>query len=104
MKTKEEINVLKEEVENLRRILAELTDDELAEVCGGVEEFSTCEAGEDKEENDDNDESSPKYAPGYGPKFDPGYGPKIIAPTQHDHHHHHHDDCYLTTDCMRHLS
>ena len=35
MKTKEELNALKNEVENLNKKLAELTVDELAEVSGG---------------------------------------------------------------------
>ena len=35
MKTKEELNVLKQEVENVNKKLAELTDEELAEVSGG---------------------------------------------------------------------
>ena len=36
MKTKEELNALKEEVETVSRKLAELTDEELAEVFGGI--------------------------------------------------------------------
>ena len=36
MKTKEELNALKEEVETLNKKLAELTEEELAQVCGGV--------------------------------------------------------------------
>ena len=36
MKTKEELNALKEEVEALSKKLAELTDEELAQVSGGV--------------------------------------------------------------------
>ena len=36
MKTKEELNALKEEVETLNRKLAELTEEELAQVSGGV--------------------------------------------------------------------
>ena len=35
MKTKEELNALKEEVETLNKKLAELTDEELAQVAGG---------------------------------------------------------------------
>ena len=35
MKTKEELNALKEEVETLNKKLAELTDEELVQVCGG---------------------------------------------------------------------
>ena len=35
MKTKEELNALKEEVEALNKKLAELTEDELKEVTGG---------------------------------------------------------------------
>ena len=37
MKTKEELNALKEEVETLNKKLAELTEEELAQVCGGGE-------------------------------------------------------------------
>lgn len=40
MKTKEELNTLKEEVETLNKKLAELTDDELKEVVGGNKEFT----------------------------------------------------------------
>ena len=36
MKTKEELNALKEEVETLNKKLHELTDEELAQVAGGV--------------------------------------------------------------------
>ena len=35
MKTKEELNALKEEVENLNKKLSELTDEELEQVTGG---------------------------------------------------------------------
>ena len=35
MKTKEELEELKEEVENLNKKLAELTEEELAQVSGG---------------------------------------------------------------------
>ena len=35
MKTKEELNTLKEEVETVNKKLAELTDEELAQVSGG---------------------------------------------------------------------
>ena len=35
MKTPEELNALKEEVENLNKKLAELSEEELAEVSGG---------------------------------------------------------------------
>ena len=37
MKTKEELNALKEEVETLNKKLAELTVEELAEVAGGAQ-------------------------------------------------------------------
>ena len=37
MKTKEELNALKEEVETLNRKLAELSEDELEQVTGGFE-------------------------------------------------------------------
>ncbi len=36
MKTKEELNALKEEVETVRRKLHELTDEELAQAAGGA--------------------------------------------------------------------
>ena len=36
MKTKEELNALKEEVETVSRKLKELTDEELAQVAGGI--------------------------------------------------------------------
>ena len=36
MKTKEELNALKKEVETLNKKLAELTDEELAQVVGGL--------------------------------------------------------------------
>ena len=38
MKTKEELNALKEEVETVSRKLHELTDEELAQVSGGETE------------------------------------------------------------------
>ena len=38
MKTKEELNALKEEVEALSRKLRELTEEELAQVTGGARE------------------------------------------------------------------
>ena len=38
MKTKEELNALKEEMENLSKKLRELTEEELAEVTGGFQE------------------------------------------------------------------
>ena len=39
MKTKEELNTLKEKVETLNEKLAELTEEELAEVSGGLYPF-----------------------------------------------------------------
>ena len=36
MKTKEELNALKEEVETLKKKLAELSEEELAQVSGGL--------------------------------------------------------------------
>ena len=39
MKTKEELNALKEEVETLNKKLAELTEEELAQVSGGNEKY-----------------------------------------------------------------
>ena len=46
MKSKEELNALKEEVETLNKKLAELTEEELAQVSGGVSDniFITSEA------------------------------------------------------------
>ena len=41
MKTKEELRALKEEVKALSKKLAELTDEELAQVSGGTENNST---------------------------------------------------------------
>ena len=40
MKTKEELNALKEEVEALNKNLAELTEEELAQVSGGVDRLA----------------------------------------------------------------
>ena len=40
MKTKEELNALKEEVETVSRKLAELTEEELAQVSGGNGKFA----------------------------------------------------------------
>ena len=37
MKTKEELNALKEEIETLNKKLAELTEEELAQVTGGAD-------------------------------------------------------------------
>ena len=37
MKTKEELNALKEEVETLNKKLAELSEDELEQVAGGID-------------------------------------------------------------------
>ena len=46
MKTKEELNALKEEVENLNKKLAELSEEELKQVAGGFQtdpgKVSTC--------------------------------------------------------------
>ncbi len=39
MKSKEELNALKEEVETLNKKLAELTEEELAQVTGGANEY-----------------------------------------------------------------
>ena len=39
MKTKEELNALKEEVETLNKKLAELTDEEIAQVAGGGQNY-----------------------------------------------------------------
>ena len=44
MKTKEELNALKEEVETVSGKLAELTEEEITQVCGGAENnsFNVC--------------------------------------------------------------
>ena len=44
MKTKEELNALKEEVETLNKKLAELTEEEITQVYGGAENnsFKVC--------------------------------------------------------------
>ena len=42
MKTKEELNALKEEVETVSRKLAELTEEELAQVTGGTVILDDC--------------------------------------------------------------
>ena len=42
MKSKEELNALKEEVETLNQKLAELTEEELAQVSGGENEYKIC--------------------------------------------------------------
>ena len=50
MKTKEELNALKEEVENVNKKLRELSDDELRVVVGGSEvEFLFDDKSVDKE-------------------------------------------------------
>ena len=41
MKSKKELNVLKEEVETLNKKLAELNEEELAEVVGGIGDSTT---------------------------------------------------------------
>ena len=45
MKTKEELNALKEEVETVSRKLHELTDEELVQVSGGVGFCRYCGSG-----------------------------------------------------------
>ena len=55
MKSKEELNALKEEVEALNRKLHELTDDELSQVTGGasaIEADPTLGQNNDMETND----------------------------------------------------
>ena len=49
MKTKEELNALKEEVEAIKKKLAELTDEELAQVAGGVPPFGQNEKSDQAE-------------------------------------------------------
>ena len=45
MKTKEELNILKEEVETMNKKLAELTEEELKQVAGGIISPPTLELG-----------------------------------------------------------
>ena len=45
MKTKEELNALKEEVETVNKKLAELTDEELEQVSGGQNDQIVCFGG-----------------------------------------------------------
>lgn len=48
MKTKKELNEIKEEWESLNRKLAELTNEELSQVSGGlIPPFPPCASGED---------------------------------------------------------
>lgn len=49
MKTKEELNVIKEEIENLCKKLNELTEEELKKVAGGNVEFTIDGNGTQKE-------------------------------------------------------
>ena len=51
MKTKEELNALKEEVETLNKKLHELTEEELAQVSGGIIVFEKKYGGSDWNEN-----------------------------------------------------
>ena len=65
MKTKEELNALKEEVETVSRKLHELTDEELAQVSGGdwgVQEYETFLS---KSENGGGESSVVGFHPGY---------------------------------------
>ena len=49
MKTKEELNALKTEVENLSRKLSELSEEELNEVTGGAHEITPAKRISDDE-------------------------------------------------------
>lgn len=51
MKTKEELNALKEEVETLNKKLRELNEEKLAQVTGGTQDFVIEEGGSPKEYN-----------------------------------------------------
>ena len=53
MKTKEELNTLKKEVEALNKKLAELTEEEFAQVSGGVGNYGKEQNPEDFEHYDD---------------------------------------------------
>ena len=66
MKTKEELNALKEEVENLNEKLRELTEEELAEVCGGAENNSTIGKDDDVVWLYENDAQSKGSSTWYG--------------------------------------
>ena len=92
MKTKEKLNAFKNEVETVNKNPNALTDDELEQVSGGVEDFLP-------------DESEEASSPKYGPGSKPGYAPHINPESAPKYgRHHHHNDCYLTTACMKHLS
>ena len=65
MKSKEELNALKNEVETLNKKLAELNDEELAQVSGGdwgVQEYETFLS---KSENGGGESSVVGFHPGY---------------------------------------
>ena len=65
MKTKEELNALKEEVEAVNKKLAELTEAELSQVTGGdwgVQEYETFLS---KSENGGGESSVVGFHPGY---------------------------------------
>ena len=47
MKTKEELDAIKEEVKSLNKKLAALTDEEFREVVGGKEEMTNMPGGDD---------------------------------------------------------
>lgn len=66
MKTKEELNALKEEVETLSKKLAELTEDELAQVTGGNWGVKEYEISLSEAENGEGGK------PGYNVGFFPG--------------------------------
>ena len=54
MKTKEELNELKSEFESLKIKLAELSDEELAQVVGGTVENGNCPYGKTKADQECN--------------------------------------------------
>ena len=69
MKTSEELNVLKEEVEALNRKLAELTEEELKQICGGNGEYGF--VPKKSENTTENAHDSKDYSAGRNPLWDP---------------------------------
>ena len=71
MKTREELNALKEEVENLNKKLAELTEDELKQVVGGAgTNFNIDDQSGGKEFNIYKNTTNKDFEPGFPSKAD----------------------------------
>lgn len=65
MKTKEELNAIKEEFEALNKKLAELTDEELKLVTGGATEFENKDDINNQEIHIYKDETNRNFRPGF---------------------------------------